>query len=71
MKKCAQANRRWSSTIFEPIEALRLLAAFTFEHHSKHPDFIRLVMIENIHNGAFYEQVGADPKAQCRCDPKA
>jgi AcrR family transcriptional regulator len=37
----------------EPIEALRQLAAFTFEHHRKHPDFIRLVMIENIHNGAF------------------
>lgn len=37
----------------EPVEALRHLAAFTFDHHSKHPDFIRLVMIENIHNGAF------------------
>ena len=37
----------------EPVEALKQLVAFTFEHHSKHPDFIRMVMIENIHNGAF------------------
>jgi AcrR family transcriptional regulator len=37
----------------EPVEALEQLAAFTFEHHRKHPDFIRMVMIENIHDGAF------------------
>jgi len=37
----------------EPVEALQQLAAFTFDHHSKHPDFIRIVMIENIHNGDF------------------
>ena len=37
----------------EPVEALKQLAAFTFDHHRKHPDFIRLVMIENIHNGSF------------------
>jgi AcrR family transcriptional regulator len=37
----------------EPVEALEQLAAFTFEHHAKHPDFIRIVMIENIHDGAF------------------
>jgi AcrR family transcriptional regulator len=39
-----------------PIEALKLLAEFTFEHHSRHPDFIRIVMIENIHHGAYLEQ---------------
>lgn len=39
-----------------PVEALRLLAEFTFDHHSRHPDFIRLVMIENIHHGAYLEQ---------------
>lgn len=39
-----------------PVEALKLLAEFTFDHHSRHPDFIRIVMIENIHRGAFLEQ---------------
>jgi AcrR family transcriptional regulator len=32
-----------------PVEALRKLAEFTFDHHSRNPDFIRIVMIENIH----------------------
>jgi AcrR family transcriptional regulator len=41
-----------------PVEALTLLAEFTFEHHSLHPDFIRMVMIENIHRGAYLEQSG-------------
>jgi AcrR family transcriptional regulator len=39
-----------------PVEALKLLAEFTFEHHSRHPDFIRIVMIENIHHGAYLER---------------
>lgn len=39
-----------------PVEALKLLAEFTFEHHNRHPDFIRIVMIENIHHGAYLEQ---------------
>lgn len=32
-----------------PVEALRQLAEFTFDHHTTHQDFIRLVQIENIH----------------------
>ena len=39
-----------------PIQALSKLVAFTFEHHIKNPDFIRMVMIENIHHGRFIEQ---------------
>ncbi|WP_169569433.1 TetR/AcrR family transcriptional regulator [Sneathiella limimaris] len=39
-----------------PVEALRKLVAFTFDHHSRHPDFIRLVMIENIHHGSYLKQ---------------
>jgi AcrR family transcriptional regulator len=34
----------------EPLEAIRRLAELTFDHHESHPDFIRLVSIENIHN---------------------
>jgi AcrR family transcriptional regulator len=32
-----------------PVEALAKLVAFTFDHHRNNPDFIRMVMIENIH----------------------
>ncbi len=39
-----------------PVDALKLLAEFTFDHHSRHPDFIRIVMIENIHHGEYLEQ---------------
>jgi AcrR family transcriptional regulator len=33
----------------EPVAAIRRLAELTFDHHEAHPDFIRLVSIENIH----------------------
>ncbi|WP_339771008.1 TetR/AcrR family transcriptional regulator [uncultured Pseudosulfitobacter sp.] len=32
-----------------PLEALEKLVSFTFDHHRRNPDFIRMVMIENIH----------------------
>ena len=35
----------------DPVAALRELAGLTFDHHEAHPDFIRLVSIENIHRG--------------------
>ncbi|MBB95774.1 MAG: lipase [Rhodobacteraceae bacterium] len=34
-----------------PVAALRQLAEFTFDHHSRATNFVRLVMIENIHRG--------------------
>jgi AcrR family transcriptional regulator len=34
-----------------PVEAIRVLAGLTFDHHAENPDFVRLVMIENIHQG--------------------
>ena len=33
----------------DPVAAIRELAALTFDHHESHPEFIRLVSIENIH----------------------
>lgn len=39
-----------------PVAALKRLVEFTFDYHSRNPDFIRLVMIENIHNGAYLAQ---------------
>ena len=35
----------------DPIGALRALTEFTFRHHASSPAFIRLVMIENVHQG--------------------
>lgn len=39
-----------------PIEALSRLVEFTFDHHHQHEEFIRMVMIENIHHGQFLER---------------
>src|SRR6266545_3495218 len=36
-----------------PEEALRTLVAFTFDYQNAHPEFVRLVMNENILNGAY------------------
>lgn len=39
-----------------PTEALTRLVEFTFDHHNQHEEFIRMVMIENIHHGQFLER---------------
>lgn len=36
-----------------PTRALEKLVRFTFDHHNSDEDFIRLVMIENVHHGKF------------------
>lgn len=40
----------------EPEAALRQLVEFTFDHHSANPDYIRLVMAENMERGAYLAQ---------------
>jgi TetR/AcrR family transcriptional regulator len=35
----------------DSISAIRRLAELTYDHHTAHPDFLRLVSIENIHHG--------------------
>ncbi len=35
-----------------PMEAMRRLAEFTFTYQNDNPDFVRLVMVENIHRGS-------------------
>lgn len=39
-----------------PSDALARLVEFTFDHHHQHEDFIRMVMIENIHHGQYLDQ---------------
>lgn len=38
-----------------PDEAMARLTAFTFDHHAQNPDFVRLVMVENIHHAHHLE----------------
>lgn len=45
-----------------PVEALRRLVEATFDAHAKAPHFIRLVMIENIHNGDYLRKSEIVPK---------
>ena len=45
-----------------PVEALERLVGFTFDHHNSSEDFIRLVMIENIHHGEYLAQSSAIQK---------
>jgi AcrR family transcriptional regulator len=40
----------------QPDDALRRLAAFTFDHHHSNPDFVRLVMSENMQRGQYLAQ---------------
>jgi AcrR family transcriptional regulator len=44
-----------------PVEALRQLAELTYDHHRQHPEFIRLVSIENIHRGEFVRRIHSLP----------
>ena len=41
-----------------PADALRRVAELTFDHHHRHPSFIRLVAIENIHHATFLKRIG-------------
>lgn len=41
----------------DPVTALRRIAEVTFDHHEGHPDFIRLVSIENIHNAEHVKEL--------------
>ena len=37
-----------------PVEAIRRMIEFTFDYEEAHPEFIRLVSIENIHHGRHF-----------------
>ncbi len=39
-----------------PTAALARLVAFTFDHHRANPDFIRMVMIENVHHADYLKR---------------
>lgn len=39
-----------------PVKALTRLVEFTFDHHHQHEEFIRMVMIENIHHAQYLDR---------------
>ncbi|MFS4090970.1 TetR/AcrR family transcriptional regulator [Streptomyces sp. AF1A] len=54
-----EAERRLDVEHLDPAAAIRRLAELTFDHHEQHPDFVRLVSIENIHGA---EHIAASRK---------
>ncbi|TWC10963.1 MULTISPECIES: TetR/AcrR family transcriptional regulator [unclassified Pseudomonas] len=45
-------------TELTPVDAIRRLVEFTFDHHDRNVDFVRIVSIENIHNAEYVKQSG-------------
>jgi hypothetical protein len=41
------------------VEAIRRLVEFTFDHHDRNVDFVRIVSIENIHNAEYVKRSDA------------
>jgi AcrR family transcriptional regulator len=53
-----RAEQRLDVNGLDPASAIRRVAEVTFDHHESHPEFIRLVSIENIHRA---EHVAKSP----------
>ncbi len=51
------AEREVNLDDLNPVAALRRVAEVTFDHHGAHPEFIRLVSIENIHNAEHVKEL--------------
>jgi len=61
--ECAYAEIRAAEQTLDvehldPLAAIRRLAELTFDHHEAHPNFIRLVSIENIHRAEHMKASG-------------
>ncbi|MDF1774252.1 MAG: TetR/AcrR family transcriptional regulator [Pseudophaeobacter sp. bin_em_oilr2.035] len=57
-----EAEQKLDVTGLEPVAALRRLTEATFDSHVSNPHFIRLVMIENIHNAEYVKKSEIIPK---------
>ncbi|SNT48387.1 DNA-binding transcriptional regulator, AcrR family [Asanoa hainanensis] len=51
------AERQVDLEDLNPVDAVRRVAEVTFDHHGAHPEFIRLVSIENIHNAEHVKEL--------------
>ena len=52
-----EAEQKLQVDHVDPVVAMRRLAELTFDHHLDHQAFIRLVSIENIHQGEFIKRL--------------
>jgi len=52
-RRVRDGESRLDTEGLSPVEALTRLVEFTFDHHHQHEEFIRMVMIENIHHGQY------------------
>ena len=61
LEECYRQIREIEGTLHlrkkKPLDALADLVRATFDHHLSHTDFIRLVMVENIHQGRHLSQI--------------
>ena len=55
-REVREAEAQLDTEGLSPVAALARLVEFTFDHHHRHEEFIRMVMIENIHHGQYLEQ---------------
>ncbi|MFF9277176.1 TetR/AcrR family transcriptional regulator [Streptomyces griseosporeus] len=55
-----EAGQQPDVTGLDPVAAVRRLAELTFDHHERHPDFVRLAGIENL-RGAEHIAASAQP----------
>ena len=55
-RRVREGERGLETDGLSPSEALRRLVEFTFDHHHQHEEFIRMVMIENIHRGQYLDR---------------
>lgn len=46
-----ESEERLGFTDLEPEAAIRALVEFTFDHHQNNPEFVDLVVVENVHRG--------------------
>lgn len=57
------AEQALGPEVLPPEEGMIRLVELTFDHHAAHPEFVRLVSVENIHEG---RQVAASPTIRAR-----
>jgi len=50
-RRIREAEQSLHAGDLPPVDAVRRIAELTFDHHHDHPDFIRLVSVENVHRG--------------------
>jgi AcrR family transcriptional regulator len=56
-RRLRDAERSLHLEDHEPLDALAELVGFTFDWHATHPEGVRLIMTENIHQGRYVQQI--------------